>query len=144
MEVQQAFRTLRDLPPGEFMASFARYQLKPGVKPPPPPDGPPPSWMAKRPAGLTAFIAAFDKAQLDLACLRRFERPVDFALGGSVTLTTLAVWPSAFAMSFPTSRWRPTRNATTSIRHIASSRRRSPEPCANCGAVRNPYPSQDN
>lgn len=64
------------------MANFARYQLKPGVKPPPPPDGPPPPWMAKRPAGLAAFIEAFDKARLDLARLRAFKRPVYFALGG--------------------------------------------------------------
>ena len=82
VEVQQAFRSLRDLPPQEFMASFARYQLRPGVKPPPPPDGPPPPWMAKRPAGLAAFIAAFDKGHLDLARLRSFKRPVYFALGG--------------------------------------------------------------
>jgi pimeloyl-ACP methyl ester carboxylesterase len=82
LELRQAFRSLRDLPPKEFMASFARYQLKPGVKPPPPPDGAPPPWMAKRPAGLTAFIAALDKAQLDLARLRNFKRPVYFALGG--------------------------------------------------------------
>jgi hypothetical protein len=38
--------------------------------------------MAKRPAGLTAFVAAFDTARLDLARLRKFERPVYFALGG--------------------------------------------------------------
>ena len=82
LEVQQAFRSLRDLAPQEFMSSFARYQLKPGVKPPPPPDGPPPTWMAKRPAGLTAFIGAFNKAHLDLARLHKFERPVYFALGG--------------------------------------------------------------
>jgi pimeloyl-ACP methyl ester carboxylesterase len=82
LEVRRTFRTLRDLSPQEFMANFARYQLKPGVKPPPPPDGPPPPWMAKRPAGLTAFIGAFDKAHIDLARLRKFERPVYFALGG--------------------------------------------------------------
>jgi pimeloyl-ACP methyl ester carboxylesterase len=81
-EAQAFFRSLRDLPPPEFMASFARYQLKPGVKPPPPPDGPTPPWMAKRPAGLKAIIAAFDKGHLDLARLRRFPRPVYFALGG--------------------------------------------------------------
>jgi len=81
-EVWRAFQSLRHLPPPEFMASFARYQLGPGVKPPPPPDGPPPPWMAKRPAGLAAFIAAFDRGHLDLARLRSFKRPVYFALGG--------------------------------------------------------------
>ncbi len=82
LALQQAFRSLRNLPPPEFMANFARYQLKPGVNPPPPPDGPPPPWMAKRPAGLKAFIDAFDNGHLDLARLRKFERPVYFALGG--------------------------------------------------------------
>lgn len=38
--------------------------------------------MAKRPAGLTAFIGAFDKAHIDFTRLRKFERPVYFALGG--------------------------------------------------------------
>ena len=82
MEIQRAFRSLRDLPPPECMASVARYPLRPGVKPQPSPDGPPPPWMAKRPAGLAAFIAAFDKGHLDLASLRSFKRPVYFALGG--------------------------------------------------------------
>lgn len=82
LEVQRALRSLRGLPPEQFMANFASYQLKPGVSPPPPPDGPPPPWMAKRPAGITAFIGAFDQGHLDLARLRTFERPVYFALGG--------------------------------------------------------------
>ena len=38
--------------------------------------------MAKRPAGLRAFIAAFDDGNLDLEALRAFDRPVYFALGG--------------------------------------------------------------
>src|SRR6185503_20372561 len=70
------------LPPDEFMARFLRLQLAPGVEPPPPPEGPPPSWMAKRPAGLRAFMNAFDRGDLDLDALRAFDRPVYFALGG--------------------------------------------------------------
>lgn len=38
--------------------------------------------MAKRPAGLHAFIDAFDNGHLDLGALRAFDRPVYFALGG--------------------------------------------------------------
>jgi pimeloyl-ACP methyl ester carboxylesterase len=38
--------------------------------------------MAKRPAGIRAFIRAFDQGELDLDALRRFTRPVYFALGG--------------------------------------------------------------
>jgi pimeloyl-ACP methyl ester carboxylesterase len=76
------FAALRDLPSDEFMAGFVRLQLAPGVEPPPRPDGPPPPWMAKRPAGLRAFMSAFDGGELDFAALRAFDRPVYFALGG--------------------------------------------------------------
>jgi len=76
------FGTLESLPPDEFMAGFVRLQLAPGVDVPPPPEGPPPPWMAKRPAGLRAFIDAFEDQHLDLDALRRFDRPVYFALGG--------------------------------------------------------------
>ncbi len=80
--VVQRLRALAPLPPDEFMAGFARVQLADGVEPPPPPAGPPPPWMAKRPAGLRAFIAAIEAGSLDLGSLRAFDRPVYFALGG--------------------------------------------------------------
>jgi pimeloyl-ACP methyl ester carboxylesterase len=76
------YTALIGLPPNEFMDGFTRYQLAPGVEPPPPRPGPPPPWMAKRPAGLTAFVRAFDAGSLDLDALRRFDRPVYFGLGG--------------------------------------------------------------
>jgi len=76
------FRALEPLPPEQFMAGFTRLQLAPGVEPPAPPAGPPPPWLAKRPAGLRAFISAFESGDLDLGALRAFERPVYFALGG--------------------------------------------------------------
>jgi len=81
-EVRRNFRSLVGRSPAEFMANFTKYQLKPGVSPPIPPEGPQPPWMAKRPAGLTAFLHAFDKGRLDLERLRAFRRPVYFALGG--------------------------------------------------------------
>jgi pimeloyl-ACP methyl ester carboxylesterase len=76
------FERVMTLPPEEMMPAFVRAQLAGGVEPPPPPPGPPPPWMAKRPAGLRAFIAAFMTGELDLDALRRFRRPVYFALGG--------------------------------------------------------------
>lgn len=82
LKLQESLRSLRDRPAPEFMSGFARYHLKPGVEPAPPPPGPPPPWMARRPAGLTAIMSAFDRADLDLERLRRFKRPVYFALGG--------------------------------------------------------------
>ncbi len=81
-EIRQRLRALDGLPSDEFMAAFARLQLAPGVEPPPPPEGPPPPWMARRPAGLRAFIHSFDRADLDVDALREFDRPVYFALGG--------------------------------------------------------------
>lgn len=78
----QRFRELEPLPPDQFMARFTRLQLAPGVEPPPRPDGPPPPWMAKRPAGLRALMAAFDDSELDLEALRAFAKPVYFAIGG--------------------------------------------------------------
>jgi pimeloyl-ACP methyl ester carboxylesterase len=80
--LMQRFRALEPLPPDQFMAGFMRLQLGPGVEPPPPPGGPPPPWQAKRPAGLRAFIDAFDNGDLDVVALRAFDRPVYFALGG--------------------------------------------------------------
>jgi pimeloyl-ACP methyl ester carboxylesterase len=76
------FRALEQLPPDELMAAFVGLQLAPGVEPPPRPESPPPPWMAKRPAGIRAFIDAFDSGDLNLDSLRAFDRPVYFALGG--------------------------------------------------------------
>jgi len=80
--LMQRFRALQTLPPDQLMPGFVGLQLAPGVDPPPPPEGPPPPWMAKRPAGVRAFIDAFDHGHLDIEALRGFERPVYFALGG--------------------------------------------------------------
>jgi pimeloyl-ACP methyl ester carboxylesterase len=80
--LHRRFRALERLPPEEQMAEFTRLQLASGVEPPARPEGPPPPWMAKRPAGIRAFVRAFDEGQLDLDALRLFTRPVYFALGG--------------------------------------------------------------
>lgn len=72
---------LEGLPPEEFMPAFMRLNLKPGVPLPEPPQGDPPPWMSKRPAGIRAIIRAFGRDELDREALRRFDRPVYFALG---------------------------------------------------------------
>ena len=59
-----------------------QISVKPGVELPPPPRGAPPSWMAKRPAGIRAFIQTFKTYDLPRDALARFDRPVYFALGG--------------------------------------------------------------
>jgi pimeloyl-ACP methyl ester carboxylesterase len=95
------FRELEPLPPDEFMAGFQRLQLAPGVEPPQPPEGPPPPWFAKRPAGLRAFIAAFDNGVLDLEALRAFDRPVYFGLGGRSNPDYFARMAGRLAGIFP-------------------------------------------
>jgi pimeloyl-ACP methyl ester carboxylesterase len=78
----ERFRPLLGKDGPEMMAEFQALQLAPGVEPTPPPPGPPPPWMASRPAGLHAVLRAFYASDLDLETLRRFDRPVWFALGG--------------------------------------------------------------
>ena len=68
------------LPEPDFMREFMRTALKPGV-PLPQSQGPMPDWMAKRPAGLRAFMAAFNEGDLDHSRLRQFGRPVYVAYG---------------------------------------------------------------
>jgi pimeloyl-ACP methyl ester carboxylesterase len=79
--VWREYEGLDGLAPSEFMAAFARLNLKPGVSPPPRPAGEAPPWMAKRPAGISAFMRTFKTYDLDREGLRRFDRPVYYALG---------------------------------------------------------------
>jgi pimeloyl-ACP methyl ester carboxylesterase len=95
------FRALALLPPDQLMAGFVQLQLAPGVEPPPRPEGTPPPWMAKRPAGLRAFIDAFDKDDLDNDALRAFDRPVYFALGGRSNPDYWARMAERLAAIFP-------------------------------------------
>jgi pimeloyl-ACP methyl ester carboxylesterase len=78
----ERFRPLLAMDGPEQMARFQALQLAPGVAPSPPPPGPPPPWMALRPAGVRAFLATFLSSDMDLDALRKFERPVWYALGG--------------------------------------------------------------
>lgn len=72
---------LEGLPVDQFMPTFMQFGVKPGVPLPPPPPGVPPPWMAKRPAGIRTIMRAFKRDDIDRAALRRFDRPVYFALG---------------------------------------------------------------
>lgn len=81
-ELWQQYERLRGLPPDQFMRAFMRLGVKPEVELPAPPPGEPPPWMAKRPAGISAFMRTFANYDLDREALRRFDRPVYFALGG--------------------------------------------------------------
>ncbi|MEW1810522.1 alpha/beta hydrolase [Pseudarthrobacter phenanthrenivorans] len=81
-ELWKKYEQLNGLPPGEFMAAFTRLGVRDDVVLPPPPPGPPPPWMAKRPAGIGAFLKAFTSYNLDRGRLAAFDRPVLFILGG--------------------------------------------------------------
>jgi hypothetical protein len=64
------------------MPEFMRLSVRPDVVLPPPPAGDPPPWMAKRPAGIRAFLKDFRNYHLDRERLASFERPVLYVLGG--------------------------------------------------------------
>jgi pimeloyl-ACP methyl ester carboxylesterase len=72
---------LEGLPVEQFLPTFTRMALKPGVAHRAPPPGDPPPWMAKRPAGILALLRAFKRGEIDREALGRFDRPVYFALG---------------------------------------------------------------
>ena len=99
--LMERFRALESLPADQFMAGFVRLQLAPGVEPPPPPEGTPPPWMAKRPAGVRAFLDAFDNGDLDTEALRAFGRPVYFALGGRSNSDYYGRMAERLAATFP-------------------------------------------
>ena len=65
----------------EFMATFVREQVKPGVKVAPPPSGPVSAEMKKRPAGIAALIRAFDVYSFDRELLRSVAFPVYYGYG---------------------------------------------------------------
>jgi pimeloyl-ACP methyl ester carboxylesterase len=80
-EVWVEYERLAALPPAQLIPAFAQFGLRPGVAVPAPPPGDPPPWMASRPAGIRAILRAFEQGDLDRESLRRFDRPVYFALG---------------------------------------------------------------
>ena len=72
---------LQGLEGDEFMATFVREQVKPGVTVPPPPPGPVSPEMRKRPAGIAALIKAFHAYAFDRELLRAGSFPVFYAYG---------------------------------------------------------------
>ena len=97
----ERFRALLDVDPAVQMTRFQALQLASDVKLDPPPSGPPPEWMAKRPAGIRRLLETFLASDLDLATLRRFERPVWFALGGRSNPDYFARMADRLAHVFP-------------------------------------------
>jgi pimeloyl-ACP methyl ester carboxylesterase len=99
--VWNAFHALLDSDRPDMMARFQALQLAPGVQPTPPPPGPPPAWMSQRPAGVRAFLRAFFATDLAFDTLRRFDRPVWFALGGRSNPDYFRRMADRLALVFP-------------------------------------------
>ena len=69
------------LPPAEAMGAFMRLQVAADVTLPAPPGGDPPPWMAKRPAGIRAFVGAIRRYRVEPDEYARFASPVYFSRG---------------------------------------------------------------
>lgn len=69
------------LPADAAMSAFMRLQVAGDVVLPEPPGGPPPPWMAKRPAGIAAFVASLRNHRIDEDRYRRVTAPVYFSRG---------------------------------------------------------------
>ena len=110
------------LPGPDFMREFMRTGLKPGVPLPPPPPGPVPEWMAKRPAGLRAFMAEFKRTDIDHARLREFRRHVYLAYGDQSTVVE-EIKLKRLAGIFPDSRL----DVYAGTHHFAPPQRLQPE-----------------
>jgi pimeloyl-ACP methyl ester carboxylesterase len=100
-ELQAEFARAMELPAEERMGAFVRLQLAPGVEPPLPPPGPPPPWMASRPAGIVAVMAAFAAGELDMVPLIRAQLPVLYVLGGRSNPALFAAIADRLAAALP-------------------------------------------
>jgi pimeloyl-ACP methyl ester carboxylesterase len=69
------------LPPSESTAAFMRLQVADDVVLPAPPAGDPPPWMAKRPAGIRAYVGALRRYRVQPAQYAGFVSPVYFSRG---------------------------------------------------------------
>jgi pimeloyl-ACP methyl ester carboxylesterase len=72
---------LEGLTGDDFMSTFVREQVKPGVRPAPPASGPVSAEMRKRPAGIAALIRAFEAYAFDRELLRAAPFPVFYGYG---------------------------------------------------------------
>lgn len=80
-ELTAEWLPLASLPAEEMVQSFVRLLMRPDLEPPTPPPGPVPEWMAKRPAGMVAFMEALLRFRLDARALAAYRRPVYYSHG---------------------------------------------------------------
>jgi pimeloyl-ACP methyl ester carboxylesterase len=91
---------ITELAAAERVSSFLRQQLAPGIEPPSPLAGSSPEWMASRPAGIDAFVAALLRQRLPPERLRAFGRPVYYSYG-SLSHPRWAAMRDRLASIFP-------------------------------------------
>lgn len=77
----QELDRMMQMPPEERMPAFLRHLLREGVQPPARPSGPPPPWMATRPAGVSAFIAAGRNYTIPDGAFAAYKAPVYYTYG---------------------------------------------------------------
>jgi pimeloyl-ACP methyl ester carboxylesterase len=102
-------------------SAFLRHQLAPGVEPPRPPAGPPPDWMAKRPAGIDAFVDALMRYRLPQERLRAFVGPVYYSYGSLSNPSWMAM-RDRLASMFPDF----TADLYEGVHHLETSHQREP------------------
>jgi hypothetical protein len=112
---------IADLPAGEKLPAFLWQNLAPGVEPPSPPAGSPPAWMARRPAGIDAFIRALIRYQLPSEGLRVFGGPVYYS-HGSLSHPRWMAMRDRLARIFPDF----TAELYEGIHHLETSHHREP------------------
>lgn len=98
-------RKIDGLSGDEFMSTFVREQVKPGVVVPPPAPGPVPPEMQKRPAGIAALIRAFEAFPFDRNVFRAAPFPVFYGYG-DLSHEEQAVKAGILARLFPDIRVR--------------------------------------
>lgn len=94
------FEAAAALPEPDATRAFLALQVTPGVELPSPPEGPPPPWMAKRPAGIRAFLGALRSHTIDPDGYRAFRAPVYFSRG-SLTHPRWASMEQRLSKLFP-------------------------------------------
>jgi pimeloyl-ACP methyl ester carboxylesterase len=75
------FRPLASLPVPERMRVFMELQVSSAVGLAPPQEGPPPAWMALRPGGIDAFLAALERHERLADRYASFRSPVLYTWG---------------------------------------------------------------
>jgi pimeloyl-ACP methyl ester carboxylesterase len=118
----EEFDRASTLPPPEATRAFLALQVSPSVRLPSQPNEPPPPWMAKRPAGIQAFIRAVRSHHVEPGAYRRFTAPVYFTRG-SLTHPRWELMERRLSTLFP----RFSSEVFEGLHHLNTSHQAEPE-----------------